>query len=321
MMLGVCLISWQTYGSEWGAGYLWRQLDLISRLAVFVLGIMLAYVVVVVSRGSYRYHQALGSSRASVRDVQGAFLGNRSDEGSKALAWDLSRGAETLKSIASTAPYLGLAGTCFGILESFRGAGMARAAALAMITTYIAASLVTTASGVLVALSAIVSYRYLFCLVGELESRSISGPLISSRFPLRGRFAGLPAFALIAAPSLAIAVTAFMTFSVFRYPKGLEVHLLRRAETEANNGSPVQPIIVEISGSSLNTWPEIYVNSQKTELEGLDGLVWNALRVDPRRRVYVEAGKNVRWADVATVIDTVKTHSSDVVLLTIAPEL
>lgn len=311
-MLGVCLISWQAYRSEWSAGYLWRQLDWISRLDVFVLGLILVYVVIIVIRGSSRSHHALRASRALVRDVAGEL---------RNAACDLRQGLRTLRSVASTAPYLGLAGTCFGILESFRGVGMQRAAALAMITTYIAASLVTTASGVLVALSAVVSYRYLFWLVDELELRSSSGPLISSRFPLRGRFSGLPAFALIAAPSLAIAIVAFMTFPVFRYPQGLEVHLLRSREMEVNNGSPVQPILVEISESRPDRWPEIYVNSKKTTLDDLDNSIWNGLRVDPRRKVYIEADNNVSWYYVATVIDTVEVHSRSVVLLTIAPEL
>jgi len=160
-------------------------------------------------------------------------------------------GTQDLRSVASTAPYLGLAGTCFGILESFRGVGMQRAAALAMITTYIAASLVTTASGVLVALSAVVSYRYLFWLVDELELRSSSGPLISSRFPLRGRFSGLPAFALIAAPSLAIAIVAFMTFPVFRYPQGLEVHLLRSREMEVNMAPQYSRFLLKYQSQDL----------------------------------------------------------------------
>jgi hypothetical protein len=72
-MLGGCLNSWQTYGCEWNIGYLWRWTNWISRLDVFLLALMLAYIVIVVSRGSYHCHLAGRQSRAFVRDATGPF--------------------------------------------------------------------------------------------------------------------------------------------------------------------------------------------------------------------------------------------------------
>src|SRR5260370_18511716 len=151
-MLAVCVTSWQTYGQEWNVLYLWDRLDWISRLDVFVLAATLAYVAVVFSRDSYYCRQACREPGTHVR----------------ALIVDLNRRVRILQSIAAAAPYLGLAGTCFGILDSFRGVGMQRDAAIAMFTTNLVASLLTTACALPVALAKAASSNYLFTLIGIL---------------------------------------------------------------------------------------------------------------------------------------------------------
>ncbi|MGA2857993.1 MAG: MotA/TolQ/ExbB proton channel family protein, partial [Candidatus Sulfotelmatobacter sp.] len=68
---------------------------------------MLAYVVAVVARVSYRY----SARRAEPVDAA-------SDEFRRArnkLIAELSLSVQGLKSVAATAPYLGLVGTCVGI--------------------------------------------------------------------------------------------------------------------------------------------------------------------------------------------------------------
>lgn len=109
-MYGVCLNSWQTYGCEWSVGYLWRWMNWIVRLDVIVLALMLVCVVVVVTRIFYRYHLARPAG-----DTDSATRGR--------LAAVLSIELGGLKAIASTAPYLGLAGTCVGILSAYRFRG------------------------------------------------------------------------------------------------------------------------------------------------------------------------------------------------------
>src|SRR5258706_7272954 len=99
-MLVVCVTSWQTCERESNVLYLWDHLDWISRLDVFVLAAMLAYIAVVFSRDSYSCREACRESGAHVR----------------ALIVDLNRRVRILRSIVTAAPYLGLAGTCFGIL-------------------------------------------------------------------------------------------------------------------------------------------------------------------------------------------------------------
>jgi biopolymer transport protein ExbD len=314
-MLGVCVTPWQPYGQEWSVGFLWGCLDWISRLDILVLAALLAYVIIVVGRSSYHCRQAPCESRTHVA----------------ALTADLSRRVRTLQSISYAAPYLGLAGTCFGILDSFRPVGMQRDAAIAMLTTYIAASFLTTVAGLPVALAAAGSSNYLLWLIERVElvdphwrglaKDSAAGCRVFPKHPLRKQFSKLPAFALIAAPGLAAVLAVFMTFSSFRRSVGLEVRLLQIGAIETNNDSRVQPLLVGLSATSPDEKPDIYLNSKKTTWDDLDVSLLNNLKTRSQRSVYIEADDDVRWAYVALLIDSVKAHSNDVVVLTVAPHL
>jgi hypothetical protein len=321
-MSRVCLIAWQTEGQDWSVGYLWSRLDWISRLDVFILGLMLAFVVIVVGRASYRYRKACRECRA-LEQLQPA---------RDTLTADLSQGASILRSIASTAPYLGLAGTCFGLLDSFRGVGMQRDAAMAMITTNTAASLLTTASGLLVAFSAASSSNYLLLLAGKpdlnvdlyrrnVTKNSAAASRVFSKYPLKKQFSKLPAFALLAAPSLAVTMAAFMSFSAFRGPVGLDVRLLQPGGLGTSDHALAQPLFIRLSNISTDEKPVIYFNSKKATWDNLDGSVGNNLELWPQSPIYVEADDDVWWAYVAMVIDNVKTRSGDATLLTIAPRI
>jgi biopolymer transport protein ExbB/TolQ/biopolymer transport protein ExbD len=286
----------------------------------------------------------------------------------RTLTANLSLGVGTLRSFVSTAPFLGLGGTCFGILSAFRGIGMEKHAALAMITTYIAASLITTGAGLLVAVPAVWSYNYLRVRIDSLESemsnmaleaitqlnahphwrslredfieesRAIDSGMdpvapawefrhkdgrtgacssIAYKLPLGRQFSKLPAFALIAAPSLAMVIAGFMTFASFRSPMGLDVRVLQPALVTSAHFS-VKPILIGLIEANGQT--AVYVNSKKTPWENLDTTVRKELRIRPRSMVYVEADNNVPWSDAAKVIDAVETIPADVVLLTVAPE-
>jgi len=73
---------------------------------------------------------------------------------------ELSRNLASLAAISSTAPFVGLFGTCTGILDAFRGIGMSHATALAFVAAAIAEALVTTALGLLVAVPSVWAYNY-----------------------------------------------------------------------------------------------------------------------------------------------------------------
>ncbi len=406
-MPDTCLGPWQIYGCEWSIGYLWHWTSGIARLDIFVLALMLAYVVIVVSRGSVRYHLACRRSRVFVRDVASALHTGAFDEvlriaartrgnpiaamvaagltafatvprqftpreatgaadgafqrAQRAFAADLSLGVEALRSIGVTAPYLGLVGTCIGMMSAFMGIGMQRQTALVMITTYLAASLFTTAAGLIVAAPAVWAYNYLRVRIDGIESemsnvaleaitllnahpdwrnRFIAGSAIETagdavasegevrheerltdacsriagKLPLTKQFSKLPAFALIAAQSLAIVVTAFTSFASFRHSMGLEVRVSRPSDLETRGDVSVKPILIRLIEATPMAQTTVKVNSKKTPWEALGSTVRNELKLRPQATVYVEAENNVPWADVAKMIDIVEALPADVAL-------
>jgi biopolymer transport protein ExbD len=297
-MLGGCLKSWQTYGCEWSIGYLWRWTNWISRLDVFVLALMLAYTLAVFIRVSYRYRVAR----------QARVIGSASR---RKLAVELNIEVGNLKSIASTAPYLGLVGTCFGIMSAFRGIAMQKDAALAMIASEIVAALTTTAAGIIVAVPATCSYNYLRTRLDLLENK-----VPARRLPLAKRFSELPAFAQIAAPALAVSIAAFMLFPSPNSPKGLHVRLLKVGSSEPEDHLRVEPLLIRLLDTSAGP-PSIFVNSRRTMQNELKNAVQASLK--PGWIVNIAADKNVSWADVANAIDVAEGLDGDVVLLTARP--
>jgi hypothetical protein len=212
----LCVIELvQTYGSEWSVGYLWRWTNLSERIVLVVLALMLIRVLVIVVRFSHHCRLARFSKPIDADNS----ARNR-------LAAELNLKLDGLKSISATAPYLGLAGTCLGILSIFYGFAMERGAVEAMLVSEIAAAFISTAAGIVVAVPATYSYNYLRTRTDSLQSEVSDGPLVRRRFPLRPRFSTF-SFAVIAAPALAISVAEFMTFSSTQMPKGLPVRLLK----------------------------------------------------------------------------------------------
>ena len=139
------------------------------------------------------------------------------------------------------------------------------------------------------------------------------------KLPLTKRFSELPAFPLMAAPSLIILV-AFFTALSSSDPKGLDVRLLKAGVSVLTDDSSVDAMSIEIIGTSTTRRPTVYVNSKKMPWDQLDNIVLSELKAHPQRTAYVEAGNNVLWADVANVIDVAERFTANVVLLTTAPK-
>ncbi len=64
-----------------------------------------------------------------------------------------------LATVGSTSPYVGLFGTVWGIMNSFRALGSAQHATLAMVAPGIAEALVATAMGLFAAIPAVIAYN------------------------------------------------------------------------------------------------------------------------------------------------------------------
>jgi biopolymer transport protein TolQ len=79
-----------------------------------------------------------------------------------------------LATIVSGAPFMGLLGTVWGVMNAFAAVSMADSVTLKMLAPGVAGALITTIAGLLVAIPAAFGYNYLLSttrlLIAELES-------------------------------------------------------------------------------------------------------------------------------------------------------
>lgn len=72
---------------------------------------------------------------------------------------ELETNLSFLATVGSTSPYVGLFGTVWGIMNSFRGLGNAHQATLSMVAPGIAEALIATAMGLFAAIPAVIAYN------------------------------------------------------------------------------------------------------------------------------------------------------------------
>ena len=72
---------------------------------------------------------------------------------------NLQKGLNFLASVGSTAPFIGLFGTVWGIMNSFTAIGISQNTSLAVVAPGIAEALFATALGLLAAIPAVVAYN------------------------------------------------------------------------------------------------------------------------------------------------------------------
>jgi biopolymer transport protein ExbD len=282
---------------------------------------MLGYTVFVVSRFSWNYYLARSESGALFPDSVRA-----SQPGHRRLVAKLSRGVGTLKAIATAAPLLALSGACYGILEGFYGFGYRRYGGIGSIVADIGVgALVNTVAGLIVAIPAAVSYNILRTRLEKFESSRSSTLLdaaprsygFAQTLPLRRRFSGFPAFALIVAPILALLLPMFALMLHSLTPVGLPVHLVEIGVGDHE----LPPIVISVIGASATRLSVVYVNSKETLWNELGNTLRAQLEVRPHWIVYVEGADNVPWADVVKAIDVARGLHADVVLLTVTPNI
>ena len=75
-----------------------------------------------------------------------------------------------LATAGNTAPFIGLFGTVWGIMASFRDIGASGAANLAVVAPGISEALVATAMGLVVAIPAVVGYNHITTKINRLTT-------------------------------------------------------------------------------------------------------------------------------------------------------
>jgi biopolymer transport protein TolQ len=83
----------------------------------------------------------------------------------------LERQLNLLATVGSTAPYIGLFGTVWGILNSFQALGGVQQASLTMVAPGIAEALIATALGLFAAIPAVIAYNHFNAEIERLDGR------------------------------------------------------------------------------------------------------------------------------------------------------
>jgi biopolymer transport protein TolQ len=93
----------------------------------------------------------------------------------------LERGVNFLATTGSSAPFIGLFGTVWGIMESFRRIGVMKSASLAVVAPGIAEALIATAAGLAAAIPAVIFYNYFLNRINTIadEMDNFSSELIN----------------------------------------------------------------------------------------------------------------------------------------------
>lgn len=79
----------------------------------------------------------------------------------------LKKNVWVLGTIGSSAPFVGLFGTVWGIMGSFKAIGAAGKSGFAVVAASISEALIATAAGILVAVIAVMFYNYIQIKIGE----------------------------------------------------------------------------------------------------------------------------------------------------------
>lgn len=277
---------------EWGIRYLWWWTTWPVRLDIVVLGLSIAYTLATVIHVLERCKIARFHEQGPVRR--------------RALAADLGIEITNVKSVAHTAPYLGLMGTCMGILTAFRGFDMARQAALRMEASIVAAALVPAAVGIVAAVVATCSYN---CLCSRLDLLDSEVP-VQRAMPVRParQYTEYSAYGVIAAPALAILfatyLTLYLAFASLHTPRGLDIGIV---PVRCDMDEPDRLIVLHIREGG-----RVFLNGEEEHWSTLQSRLSEIYARRARHILYLLADDQVPFQTVADAIATVE-NSRDVV--------
>src|SRR5215472_11609597 len=295
-----------------------------GRLDVIVLALMLIYLFAVVIHVCYLYY----SARRVRRIDNGRRFHDADSAGIKKLAAVVNIKTGSLKSIALTAPCLGLAGTCLGILSAFWDAGLEKHATRAIIATRIALALIPTAAAIPVAVLAICSYNYLSrrmeLFQGEVFEegqergrhfrRARKSPPAErfAELPAFGLLGALPAFGLLTALGLTLLIKIFMPGIPLPLPTGFYVEL--PAHVFRDDCGDFDVTILEMSKEKVLT-----INSKPVPRETLATRLSDIYRLRVERVLLVKADPNLSLQDVASIIDVANGSVKNLYVTLVTP--
>ena len=261
-------------------------MDWLRRIDVIVLVVMLSYALSVAGRAFHRL-KIVGAVRRSA------------DASQRKPSGELKAQARRLKAIVSVAPYLGLLGTVLGIFNApgiGTGIAMEKSAALRLISSGIAGSLVLPAIAILVTVPAICSYNYLCTWIDLLENRE-SDKTRRGCQTVTGEFSCLPAFSLVAASGLAILVAVYTPYFDPHRPVGFGIDLFStRCEYVQND----RVTVLHVTNAG-----KLFINDEEEDWGNLAGRLSEIYSVREYRTLDLLVDKELSFQTVVDVIDIV----------------
>ncbi len=129
------------------------------------------------SKGSQtpaKSYESLQSQKAVMENIERSLKRATVEQAVK-----LERAISFLATTGNAAPFIGLFGTVWGIMESFRGIGMKGSANLAVVAPGISEALIATAAGLAAAIPAVVAFNY---FTNRYSSLRVEMDIFSSDF-------------------------------------------------------------------------------------------------------------------------------------------
>lgn len=124
-----------------------------------------------IKRASEPSGEGVGEKRATDTNFMG--LGNVKRALRRSINLEVRRLSQLVPFLATagnTAPFIGLFGTVWGIMNTFHGIGTTGSASLAVVAPGISEALVATAAGLAVAIPAVIAYNYFTDRIRVLDS-------------------------------------------------------------------------------------------------------------------------------------------------------
>ena len=143
----------------------------------------------VTSAAIHEYMEGKQANLTPGEQVESASRG--CDRSSTIFTQELKKGLNTLATIATSSPFIGLFGTIFGIMNAFRGMAVTGSGGIGAVAGGIAEALVTTAFGIGVAIIALWCYNFLNAKIEVLgaEMQNTSSQMVDFFIRKTGRAA------------------------------------------------------------------------------------------------------------------------------------
>ena len=214
----------------------------------------------------------------------------------------INKGFTFLATVGATAPFIGLFGTVWGIMNSFQSIAISRNTSLAIVAPGIAEALFATALGLLAAIPAVIAYNKFnndtIKYTQKLEnfSKEIFNNYLTMAFKLN-RSSKEPMSEINVTPFVDVMLVLLIIFMVTAplLTVGVQVDL---PESSADSlPEETEPLTL-----SINSKGEIFIQRSKVEYEKIIAKVLAVSKNRTDTRIYVRGDKTINYGRVLEIM-------------------